>query len=468
MIRFRYVLGSILLGIAVTLSIISIDAGRKDIVLANAQLPNDPIGVARGIYPGRVVWAHDPRATDWDGPGVGDGHWWESKNTNLARVDRMMSWAIRSLTGEINLGIAWDKLFKYHNKAHGKSDIGYQTGEKITIKVNLVGCIAKPGWGAVDPGNYDMIRKRDYMNTSPQMMLALLRQLVNRAGIDQRDISIGDTLSYFPNEYFNLCRKAFPDVNYLDREGNFGRTRVRYSSVPFYWSSDPSPENQDFVPASYAEASYIINMANFKSHSMAAVTLCAKNHYGSLIRFPVQPGFYDMHLNLPSNKGNEGEYRPLVDLMGHAHIGGKTLLYLIDGLYAGHHPYGLAPTRLTSAPFNGGWSSSLFVSQDPVAIDSVAFDFLWSEPGWEFHTHISGGDDYLHEAALADKPESGIFYDPDHRGNVNRLSSLGVHEHWNNPTDKKYSRNLGNGDGIELISLAPVDDHAAIPWMKSF
>jgi hypothetical protein len=30
---------------------------------------------------------------------------------------------------------------------------------------------------------------------------------------------------------------------------------------------------------------------------------------------------------------------------------------------------------------------------------------------------------------------------------------LGVHEHWNNPQDKQYSRNLGTGDGIELIKV---------------
>ena len=31
------------------------------------------------------------------------------------------------------------------------------------------------------------------------------------------------------------------------------------------------------------------------------------------------------------------------------------------------------------------------------------------------------------------------------------MTSLGVHEHWNNPTDKQYSRNLGTGEGIELV-----------------
>jgi hypothetical protein len=60
-------------------------------------------------------------------------------------------------------------------------------------------------------------------------------------------------------------------------------------------------------------------------------------------------------------------------------------------------------------------------------------------------------DNYLHEAAQADNPPSGTVYDPEHDGT--HLQSLGVHEHWNNPTNKQYSRNLGTGKGIELIQI---------------
>ena len=111
------------------------------------------------------------------------------------------------------------------------------------------------------------------------------------------------------------------------------------------------------------------------------------------------------------------------------------------------------------APFNTNWPSSLFVSQDPVAIDSVCYDFLLNEwpnvvnngsdsPG---NTLQGGAEDYLHEASQADNPPSGTFYDPAQTGV--RLASLGVHEHWNNPTNKQYSRNLGTGQGIELVPL---------------
>jgi hypothetical protein len=215
-----------------------------------------------------------------------------------------------------------------------------------------------------------------------------------------------------------------------------------------YWSCRPDGCEQDHVPVSFAEAAYLINLANLKSHTAAGVTLCAKNHFGSLVRWPVQKGYYDLH---PSSFDNgTGKYRNLVDLMGHAHIGGKTVLYLVDGLYPGRHPIDRAPKKWSCAPFNGDWASSLLASQDPVAIDSVAFDFLWA--AWDDYPHKPGTDDYLHEAAQADQPPSGTFYDPDHPRSEKRLASLGVHEHWNNPRDKQYSRNLGTGGGIELVT----------------
>ena len=58
-------------------------------------------------------------------------------------------------------------------------------------------------------------------------------------------------------------------------------------------------------------------------------------------------------------------------------------------------------------------------------------------------------DNYLHEAANAGSPPSGTVYDPN--GDGTKLNSLGVHEHWNDPINQQYSRNLGRDVGIELI-----------------
>jgi len=133
-----------------------------------------------------------------------------------------------------------------------------------------------------------------------------------------------------------------------------------------------------------------------------------------------------------------GSYNALVDLMGHQDLGDKTLLFMVECI---RYQYWSAP------PFNGGPASSLFMSQDNVAIESVLIDFLGSEGALDEGTI----DNYLHEAALADNPPSGTVYDPENDGVP--LERLGVHEHWNNSTDKQYTRNLGTGEGIELIKI---------------
>jgi hypothetical protein len=106
-----------------------------------------------------------------------------------------------------------------------------------------------------------------------------------------------------------------------------------------------------------------------------------------------------------------------------------------------------------------------------VAIDSVAYDLLLEE--WPDVVNDSGGgpgslqggaEDYLHEAARADNPPSGALYDPERDGIA--MASLGVHEHWNNPTDKQYTRNLGTGDGIELVYLATGEGPLEVPALS--
>jgi hypothetical protein len=99
------------------------------------------------------------------------------------------------------------------------------------------------------------------------------------------------------------------------------------------------------------------------------------------------------------------------------------------------------------APFNNNWACSLLASQDPVAIDAVGLDFLRCE--WPDAPDMAFSDQYLIEAAMADNPPSKAKYDPQ-RNNA-KISSLGVFEHWNNAIEKKYSRNLKKGTGIELM-----------------
>jgi hypothetical protein len=404
--------------------------------------PLRPIGEAKGIFPGRVAWVHDPQVLNWQGPG--DGRWYQADRLKQDRADEMLLRAVTAITGETKASPAWNKLFHHFNKTSGRGDVGYTAGEKIVVKPNWVGMIWREGH--VDPKTYRFRSRPDYMNTAPQMILAVLRQLT-AVGVRPSDITVSDSLAYLVHEYYDILHGEFSDAQYVDYAGQFGRIKVQPSSVPLYWSCRPQGKMPDYVPTCFVEASYVINFANLKAHGSTGVTLCGKNHFGSLVRWPVQEKYYDMHRGSFSQQTQV--YREHVDLMGHAHLGGKTVLSLIDGLFSGVHPQDPLPQKFRLPPFGGNWPSSLLASQDPVAIDSVGFDFLRGE--FE-HPRRPGVDDYLHEAALAAAPPSGTFYDPHHAAAEVRLASLGVHEHWNNARERKYSRNLHSGDGIELVA----------------
>jgi hypothetical protein len=248
--------------------------------------PLKPIGQGKGVHPGRVVWVHDPEVTDWEGPG--DGHWYQDNHTKQDRVDQMVARAVCDLAGDGTPQNAWDKLFRHFNRVRGKGDVGYRPGEKVVVKPNWVGMIWREG--AVDPETYHLVKRQDYMNTAPQMIIALLRQLVGVVGVAESDITVCDTLAYLVHEYYEILHGDYPQVRYEDFAGRFGRIQVQSSTAPLYWSCRPQDVAQDFVPQSFAESEYLINFANLKAHTGAGVTLCAKNHFGSLVRWPVQKG----------------------------------------------------------------------------------------------------------------------------------------------------------------------------------
>jgi uncharacterized protein (DUF362 family) len=414
---------------------------------------NSPMGVAFGVKPGRVAWAFDPKAATWDGTNNDPG-WWDDSNTHPQVVSGMLSNSIRSVGDAANEKEAWNKIFTDFNRRKGKGAVGYKKGEKIVIKLNLNQMHEDHGNGA----------NNSYI--APQLVQGLLRQLVQQAGIAPADITFYDAVRHVPSTIFDRGTKEFPGVHFVDSTNTDGRERA----VPD--KSKPLVLGQGdvtlYFPTCVTQAEYMINVAGLKGHTLAGMTVTAKNHLGSLLTATGDVGARNMHASItvktmggfgggrgePPNPQAMGSYNGLVDLNGHPQTGGKTILYIIDGLYATqHNEFRLAPVcKWQSAPFNGNWTCSLFVSQDGVAIDSVALDFLRSEP--TLAAIVTGPvDNYLHEMALANQAPSKTVYQPAKDGKV--LASLGVHEHWNNATDKKYSRNLGKGAGIELVELRP-------------
>ncbi len=416
------------------------DAELRAAAFAPSEAVNAPMGTAFGVKPGRVTWVYEPAATTWDGKTNSPG-WWADANTHSDVVAKMMSSAILATGADATPRDAWQKLFADFNQRHGKGAVGYKAGEKIAIKLNL-----NQSRSHGDGANASYI--------APQLVLALLGQLVREAGVAPADITCYDASRCVPSTIFDSCSKAFPGVHFVDSVGGDGRERYVVDKTKPLYLGDSDPY---YFPTCVTQAAYLINVAGLKGHTLAGMTVCAKNHLGSVFHADGSSAARDLHESITARPGRGrpqamGDYNGLVDLNGHAQTGGKTLLYVVDALYATqHNEYRLDPScRWQSPPFNGRWTSSLFVSQDGVAIDSVALDFLRSEPTLADIVTGPAVDNYLHAMA---QPPAKIAYDPEKDGHP--LTSLGVHEHWNNATEKKYSRNLGRGAGIELVSLLP-------------
>ncbi len=415
--------------------------------------PNQPIGDAQGIFPGRVVWIHDPQVAQWDGE-TDRGGWFEEKWTDPARADRMLRRAVRALAGAETDAEAWSRLFRHFNRTRGRGSAGYQPGETVVVKLNLNCAKRRP-------------KTTDGLYNTPQLTLALLRQLVEEAGVEPDDIIVYDASRWIPDTIFVPGHKRFPGVRFVDCDGDEGRDKAQPDETVALHCNDAQlgTHVELHLPVCVTSATYLINVAVMKGHDLAGVTLCAKNHFGSVYWRGAGDGDagqgwnpIKLHEAIHAPTRPMGSYNPLVDFMGHQHFGGKTVLYLIDALYAAPRQSAL-PQRWQSAPFSGGWTGSVFASQDPVAIESVAVDFFAAEP--TAIRMVGAVDNYLHEAALAGRAPSGVRYDPE--GDGTPLGSLGVHEHWNSPEKKQYSRNLGTGEGIELVSQTITTAEAGIP-----
>ncbi len=197
----------------------------------------------------------------------------------------------------------------------------------------------------------------------------------------------------------------------------------------------------------------MINLANLKGHSYG-ITLCGKNHFGSFINGNALRPPEGANLHQWLTKSGMGIYSPLVDLMANSDLGGKTVLYMLDAIICAPSE-GASITEKNSkwkqAPFNDYYTASIFVSQDPVAIDSVGADFLNNEPTITENNSAAKditNENYLHEAGMISNAPSGTNYSD---GNGHNVENLDIHEHWNNSVEKLYSRNLGKDKGIELI-----------------
>lgn len=439
---------------------------------------NQPIGEARGIYPGRVVMARCPEAAQWPGRwDVNEDQWFLDKYTSTDKCDEMLAATLQRLTGAKTNRKAWQRVFRHHNEEiRGLKKRGYQKGEVVAVKINL---------------NNSSAGKRDNQtDATPQMTLAVVRHLVRDAGVAEQDIIIYDVKRQIYAQLLECVWREFPDVRFVQD----GEARREQPMNPKYgdhhgieaaqWveAIEFSVDNDKFREAKLmarqiVDATYIVNLALLKLHSypynymedgdngQTAITMSAKNHAGSI------RGTHEMHRYFNSTeikkRGKEHDYNPLVDLEASPNLGRKAILYLLDALYCGRK-WRTYPLHFPNAPFynrtepyaNPDWPASLLVSFDPVALQSVGLDIMYAqslnntEPGYYNVPRImlrDMADDILKEMATPWVTPSGTVY----RQQGQRVPSLGVFEHWDSPETMRYSRNLDpkHGKGIEFIYI---------------
>jgi len=419
--------------ITITIAIVVMNCSANIFAQENKVHPifmlgaNDPKGEGKGIFPGRVVWCHAPGTATWDGT---DGNWFDDRWNNQENCDWLVRKSLIELTGKTDEASAWKALFTYFNRAHHKIG-GYKAGEKIAIKINQ--------------NNTYSHANSEEINISPDLILAVLRSLTNKGKVPQNRITVADPSRYITDDIFMKCSKEFPKVIYMDNSGGDGRTKATYVKKAIHYSS-PNGNLAQGIATPFVEADYVINMAILKGHVGQGVTLCAKNWYGAT---DINADWHkNFHNNFDQSENGKSKYVTFVDFIGHKDLGGKTMLYLIDGLYGSGMVNGKPSGKWNMPPFNGDWPNSLFASQDPIAIDAVGLDFVSTE--FPNAPDMNYADGYMLEAATIPNPPSGTKYAPS--GQV-LTHSLGVVEHWNNATDKQYSRNLGKNKGIELVRV---------------
>ena len=442
--------------------------------------PNQPVGVARGIFPGRVVWARDPLATRWAGHWKQKSdQWWLDENTDQARVDNLLATTLTRLTSQTNGADAWRAIFEYYNRHVRQLDTrGYQPGEIVAVKVNLN--------NSTKPDKTD-----NYIDATPQTILAMVRQLVNAAKVRPQDIVIYDVRRYIPPYILRKVWGDFPDVRFVQQStpvdpqpknpatGDYHNLeKVIWVEGITYSRDNEKYKDARLIPKQIKDATYLVNLAILKAHSypynemdhgdsgQTGISMCGKNHFGSI------KGPYELHSIInPDLEATPHFYSPLVDLAASPNLGAKTILYVLDGLYCGRK-WQSYPQHFPNPPFNNrvepyensDWPASMLASLDGVALDSVGLDLIFAQT--KNNTDTNGhprilirenADDYLFEMAQAEHPPSGTVYQQGGK----TVASLGVHEHWDSDATKQYSRNLDpkNGRGIELIYLPP----AALP-----
>jgi uncharacterized protein (DUF362 family) len=332
------------------------------------------------IPPHRVVRVHSVNATHWD---FETDYYWNFVRRDV--VNAMMGRGVKELTGRPTVLQAWQEIMS-----------SYQSGDKIAIKINLNGY------------RFQTQDNHTHINALIEVVDSVVGGLVG-LGVPQGDIYVFDASRIVPSERYQ-SRTLHPQVNFLGMDDvNF---HVGAPNEEVYFTHDDLSGVTKYIADVVVNSQHLINIPIMKEHC-TGITGTFKNHFGS-VNEPIDV----MHSCMQAAENN-----PLVDIYLNPHIRNKTRFTVGDGLFGMSLNDGACGSGVPHrwSIFNNLAPNSLFLSIDPVAIDSVMLDYilaerdahgLWSHPHYHLHWAQSSG--------------LGIHEHPDEEGQYNQIDFLDV------------------------------------------
>lgn len=296
---------------------------------------------------------------------------------DYAVVKEMLSRGLMELTGKEDVREAWQQIIK-----------PYRAGDKIVIKPNL---------------NNTKIGYAKAIMTSPQVVTAVVETLIE-SGFRAGDIIVYDlTARENPEIMAWLKRQPIGVVLGHDISGLIDKAMARLYLSPHDADRNARIDTRSdvrskdgtqvtcYIPKVVTQASHIINVPVFKAHQFVLQSSSLKNHFGT-VRF----SNFNSYPIVLHGKGIE---RNIVDINRQTHIRNKTRIIIADGIVGAplfyREGYGRVPSPWKTLQ-TGPTPNSIFLSRDPIALESVVADYIIYEQEKRGFTPYS--HDYLHDA----------------------------------------------------------------------
>ena len=330
----------------------------------------------------RVISVHSDKAARWDSstyPSI------DSIDQDI--VEDMLNRGIKALTEEKSVESAWRCIFE-----------SYKDNDVIAIKPNFV----------------DLHKEfKDNLVVSPSVINTILKGLIEILNVSPNNILIYDCTSIIPDSYRK--RIKYP-VRFVEPYGSSLLRKISYKvmgnplpKADFNYEIKMSHVIKDkngkevtcYLPQVVTTANHIINIPVLKSHQFILASGALKNHYGTV-------RFSDGKLN-PEYLHPPLIHESIADINNHPHLKQKTRLIVMDGLFGRVKKKGGPPD--TWMIYNNENPNRLFLSMDPVALDSVTAYFIKKEIQARNDKYFA--DDYL---KISSEENIGTYEMPDDSG----------------------------------------------------